>query len=335
MKLIFICLIAIVAINAHLTTEEAFGSFQSWTSLHNKVYTSTKEYMNRFKIYTDNLNFIEEHNRSNKGFTVAMNKFGDLTREEFGAMYNNFGTGANPFQSCPTSHVNSGVAAPDSVDWRTKGAVTGVKNQGQCGSCWAFSTTGSMEGAWFLAKGKLVSLSEQNLVDCSGSQGNYGCNGGLMDLAFQYIYNGNGVGTSGIDTESSYPYTAQDGSCSWSQSNVGATLSNAVYCIDVNTEDESALQDAVVKQPVSVAIDASQSSFQFYSSGVYNEPDCSSSQLDHGVLAVGYGVDNGTPYWLVKNSWGTDWGMQGYIEMSRNANNQCGIATAASYPVIA
>jgi cathepsin L len=184
-----------------------------------------------------------------------------------------------------------------------------------------------MEGAWFIKHQSLVSLSEQNLIDCSVAQGNEGCNGGLMDQAFQYV-----ISNNGIDTEASYRYSATGpNACRFSRSNVGATISNYH---DVRSGDEAGLLDAVYLNPTSVAIDASHQSFQFYDGGVYNEPACSSSQLDHGVLAIGYGTYQGSAYWLVKNSWGTSWGLSGYIMMSRNRNNQCGIATAASYPIV-
>jgi len=221
--------------------------------------------------------------------------------------------------------VQTGVTG-DLVNWVNKGAVTPIKNQGQCGSCWSFSATGSMEGQQFIKKNTLVSLSEQNLVDCSTAQGNDGCNGGLMDQAFQYV-----ISNKGIDTEASYPYTATGpNTCEYSAQNIGDTISGFQ---DITSGSESALQTASDGQPVSVAIDASNTSFQLYTSGVYYEPACSSSQLDHGVLVVGYGNDDSnTAYWLVKNSWGTDWGMNGFIQMSRNKNNNCGIATMASYP---
>jgi cathepsin L len=178
---------------------------------------------------------------------------------------------------------------------------------GQCGSCWSFSTTGSTEGANFLKHGRLTSLSEQNLVDCSTSYGNHGCNGGLMDYAFEYI-----IRNKGIDTEASYPYHASQGTCRYNKQHSGGEL---VSYTNVPSGNEGALLHAVATQPTSVAIDASHSSFQFYKGGVYDEPACSSTRLDHGVLAVGWGVRDGKDYWLVKNSWGADWGLAGYIEV--------------------
>jgi cathepsin L len=255
-----------------------------------------------------------------------MNKYGDLSSAEFNTLFK----GLKPTTPVIGEEIEIDTSAlPSSVDWRTKGVVTGIKNQGQCGSCWSFSTTGSLEGAHALHTGSLVGLSEQNLVDCSQAQGNDGCDGGLMDDAFQYIIQNNG-----IDTEASYPYTAQDGTCHYSASNCGSTLQS--YSDVTPSGSEASLQTASANiGPVSVAIDASHNSFQFYSSGVYYEPDCSSTALDHGVLAVGYGSSSGSDYWIVKNSWGTDWGMNGYIWMSRNRNNNCGIATMASYPISA
>jgi len=174
-----------------------------------------------------------------------------------------------------------------------------------------------------------VSLSEQNIIDCSYTWGNQGCNGGLMDDSFQYIQD-----NGGIDTEDDYPFTGQNQSCQYDSTASGGVNTGFV---DVPSGDESRLQEVVATiGPVSVAIDASQPSFQSYSSGIYNETECSSTQLDHAVLVVGYGTtsDTNTDFWLVKNSWGTSWGINGYIRMARNSNNQCGIATSASYPLV-
>ena len=217
---------------------------------------------------------------------------------------------------------------PDSVDWRTQGYVTAVKNQGECGGCWAFSAVASLEGQHFKAAGKLVALSEQNLIDCSRAQGNEGCEGGLIDQGFQYIIN-----NKGIDTEASYPYNGIDQTCSFKTANIGATCSGL---IDIPSGNEDDLTKAVASVgPISVAIDASHVSFQFYSSGIYFEPECSSTELDHSPTVVGYGsLGSGQDYYILKNSWGTLWGDQGYILMSRNKNNNCGIATMASYPIV-
>jgi len=221
----------------------------------------------------------------------------------------------------------NGKPTAQSVDWRDKGVVTPVKDQQQCGSCWAFSAVASMEGQLALNTSKLVSLSEQNLVDCSTEQGNQGCNGGLMDLAFQYVIDNNG-----IDTEESYPYEGFDDDCQYDPKSVGAHITSFT---DIQSGSEKDLESAVTTiGPISVAIDAGHQSFQLYKSGVYNEAKCGSSErsLNHGVTAVGYGTQNGKDYWIVKNSWGTTWGTKGYILMSRNSKNQCGIATMSSYP---
>jgi len=319
MKSVLLFVVLLVANVLAFTDFEYQSAFTFWMQQNQKSY-SHEEFQHRYRIFRNNMDFIEAHNKLNKKFTVAMNQFGDLTSSEFANLF--LGTRSALKAANVTTSIR--VRAPVSWDWRTKGVVTVIKNQGQCGSCWSFSTTGSTEGCHALKGKKLVSLSEQNLMDCSTAQGNQGCNGGLMTQAMDYI-----ISNGGIDTEASYPYTAANGNCHYNPANSGATLSGYT---NVNTGDENDLLAKVSMGPTSVAIDASQNSFQFYSSGVYDEPNCSSTQLDHGVLAIGWGVSSGTPYWLVKNSWGTTWGQQGYIWMSRNANNQCGIATSATLP---
>jgi len=323
MKMLLVLALVAIAF-AELQDSTIKSMFDDWKLANGRAYQNTKEHNYRLAVFAKNARFVHNWDEQARGFKVGLNAFADMTNAEFRAAFN----GMNITKTGPKLLTKTQDMAPASVDWRKHGAVTGVKNQGQCGSCWSFSATGSTEGAWFLKKGSLVSLSEQNLVDCSTAQGNQGCNGGLMDQAFQYV-----ISNGGIDTESSYPYTATGpNSCQYSANNIGATLTSFT---DVSSGDENALKNAVSKTPVSVAIDASNESFQLYQSGVYNEPACSSTQLDHGVLAVGYDTtSDGTAYWIVKNSWGTSWGQNGYIWMSRNANNQCGIATAASYPIV-
>jgi cathepsin L len=256
-----------------------------------------------------------------------MNKFGDLTNKEFVEMVNGLSIPSTTSNDHQTFLPPLNFDLPTSVDWRKKGYVTGIKDQGQCGSCWAFSAVGSLEGQWFRKTGKLISLSEQNLVDCSTTEGNEGCDGGWMDWAFTYIKK------QGIESEKAYPYVAEDQDCAYDPKKKVASDTGFV---DIAAMNETALQTAIASVgPISVAIDASADSFQLYASGVYNEPACSTTELDHGVLAVGYDTDaTGGDYYIVKNSWGTSWGMQGYIWMSRNKDNQCGIATKSSYPSV-
>jgi len=312
-----------------IKVEEDELQWKAWKSFHGKSYATESEEAMRKAIWRDNLKKITEHNSQGHSYMLAMNHFGDLTQNEFSFFYLGMPSySLNQTKRSGSTYMEpSHVSLPTEVDWRKEGYVTGVKNQGQCGSCWAFSTTGSLEGQHFKKTGQLVSLSEQNLVDCSTSYGNHGCRGGLMDNAFRYI-----KANGGIDTEASYPYEAKNGKCRYNSSNTGATETGYV---DIPKGDEEALQSAAATVgPISVAIDARHMSFQFYYSGVYNEQSCSSTKLDHAVLVVGYGTYQGQDYWLVKNSWGTGWGMQGYIMMSRNKNNQCGIATGASYPLV-
>ncbi|BES99578.1 cathepsin [Nesidiocoris tenuis] len=326
---IIIALACVLAVGLTMPTDND-AEWENFKRTYGKNYGNADSESMRRNIYFQNKDKVAEHNELYKkglvSYGVKINGLADLLPHEAAKMLNGYRKGT-PSNEPRETYKPSGNSLPASTDWRSKNAVTPIKNQGQCGSCWAFSTTGSLEGQWALKKGKLISLSEQQLVDCSGNYGNDGCEGGLMDQAFQYI-----KANGGLDTESSYPYTGEDDSCAFNKKNVAATVTGYV---DIPTGNEAALQDASANiGPISVAIDASNWSFQLYAEGVYNEPDCSSTSLDHGVLVVGYGSDSGSDYWLVKNSWGTDWGINGYIKMSRNKNNQCGIATQASYPLV-
>jgi C1A family cysteine protease len=305
-----------------------FPSFDEWSIFYGKTYEPTeRDY--RETVYNTNLETIMLHNEGNSTWRMEVNKFADLTPAEFSSRF--LGLTKRPSRKLRSAEfVGNASALPTSVDWSAKGAVTPIKNQEQCGSCWAFSTTGSVEGAWFIAKGQLPSLSEQQLVDCSTAEGNQGCNGGLMDYAFEYI-----IKNKGITTEAAYPYTATGpNKCQAAGKPVAATLSGYK---DVSPNSETALLTAIVQQPVSVAVEADQSVFQFYSGGVMNS--ACGTQLDHGVLAVGYGTaSSGGDYYKVKNSWGADWGEQGYILLARgtsfNPSGQCGIQMQPSYPVV-
>jgi len=333
MHLISVLAVVVLAFSCTLAFDAKLNQhWKLWKEFNNKRYSDAEEHVRR-ATWESNLKKVQEHNlQADLGvhtFWLGMNKYADMSVTEFAKKMNGYNVTmrGEHTQDRHTFTFNPLTDLPDTVDWRDKGYVTPIKDQGQCGSCWAFSSTGSLEGQHFKATGKLVSLSEQNLVDCSGKQGNMGCNGGLMDQAFQYIKD-----NMGIDTEDSYPYEAVDNQCRFKAANVGATDTGFT---DITSKDENALQQAVATVgPISVAIDAGHTSFQLYKHGVYNEPFCSQVRLDHGVLAVGYGTDTGKDYWLVKNSWGTGWGDSGYIKMSRNKRNQCGIATASSYPLV-
>merc|ERR1719232_2226007 len=327
----------VCAVSAVSFFEVVAEEWETWKTFHGKNYSGHTEEKFRFKIFMENKARIARHNQrahsGEKSYFLKMNHYGDLLHHEFTGAMNGYDYAAKkllraqPDNARVTWIAPENVDLPAQVDWRTKGAVTPVKDQGQCGSCWAFSTTGALEGQHFRKTGRLVSLSEQNLVDCSKSFGNNGCNGGLMDNAFRYI-----KANGGIDTEGSYPYDGEEEQCHFSRSDIGATDKGFV---DVAQGDEDALKAAIATVgPVSVAIDAGHPTFQFYHQGIYNEPDCSPMNLDHGVLAVGYGTTEEGDYWLVKNSWNTTWGDEGYIKMSRNKDNQCGIASCASYPVV-
>ncbi|XP_030752471.1 cathepsin L-like [Sitophilus oryzae] len=338
MKLLLILAAVVISCQAVSFYDLVQEQWSSFKMQHSKNYDSETEERFRMKIFMENAHKVAKHNKLfSQGFVkfkLGLNKYADMLHHEFVSTLNGFNKTKNNILK--GSDLNdavrfispANVKLPDTVDWRDTGAVTEVKDQGHCGSCWSFSATGSLEGQHFRKTGKLVSLSEQNLVDCSGRYGNNGCNGGLMDNAFRYIKD-----NGGIDTEKSYPYLAEDEKCHYKAQNSGATDKGFV---DIEEGNEDDLKAAVATVgPVSIAIDASHETFQLYSDGVYSDPECSSQELDHGVLVVGYGTsDDGQDYWLVKNSWGPSWGLNGYIKMARNQDNMCGVASQASYPLV-
>ena len=326
---------AIDIVDKDLETEDSLWSlYERWRS-HHTVSRDLDEKQKRFNVFKENARYIHEFNkRKDAPYKLRLNKFADLTNHEFRSTY--AGSRINhhrALRGSPSGAADSFKyqnvdihSLPASVDWRLKGAVAPVKDQGQCGSCWAFSTVAAVEGINQIKTNKLVSLSEQELIDCDTEQNN-GCNGGLMDYAFEFIKK-----NGGITSEAAYPYAAEDGSCA-AEKNVPVVTIDGHENVPAN--DENALLKAVANQPVSIAIEASGFDFQFYSEGVFTG-SCG-TELDHGVAIVGYGkTQHGTKYWIVRNSWGPDWGEKGYIRMLRGTSHShglCGLALEASYPI--
>ncbi|KAA8537375.1 hypothetical protein F0562_026938 [Nyssa sinensis] len=301
--------------------------FESWMSKHGKTYQSFEEKLHKFEVFKDNLKHIDDRNKKVSNYWLGLNEFADLSHEEFKKMY--LGLKAElpkrRRESPEEFTYRDVVDLPKSVDWRKKGAVTNVKNQGSCGSCWAFSTVAAVEGINQIVTGNLTSLSEQELIDCDTTF-NHGCNGGLMDYAFSFI-----ISNGGLHKEEDYPYLMEEGTCDERKEESEVVTISGYH--DVPENSEESLLKALANQPLSVAIQASGRDFQFYSGGVF-DGHCG-TELDHGVAAVGFGSTKGLDYIIVKNSWGSKWGEKGYIRMKRNNGKPqglCGIYKMASYP---
>jgi cathepsin H len=314
--------------------------FSAWATAYNRKYTSEAERKMRLGLYAASARLVEEHNtkipEGSDRYRLGLNEFADMSDSEFmemyglGSMQGQEDCSATNKKNLKTTPTVIPADLPASIDWRSKGIVSPVKNQGHCGSCWTFSTTGALEAHYKKKFGRFVSLSEQQLLDCAGNYDNHGCNGGLPSHAFQYL-----IENGGLDTERAYPYEmkSEGTKCRFRKWGVGVHV-KAVH--NITQFDETELEVAVgTVGPVSIAFQVA-SDFRLYAGGVYDSSVCQNKPKDvnHAVLAVGYGVSNeGTKYWIIKNSWGTSWGTQGYFMMKRGVN-MCGVSDCASYPIL-
>ncbi|RVE73909.1 hypothetical protein OJAV_G00035910 [Oryzias javanicus] len=314
--------------------EAVLTEWEIWKSINGINYDERDDVQRRV-IWEENQKMIRDHNQGflmgMRPFSLGMNKYGDLTGQEYrvlqGAVMNAHFVKRGKEVSARRLRYNARKSEAAFVDYRNMGYVTEVKDQGYCGSCWAFSTTGAIEGQIVKKTGQLLSLSEQNLVDCSRPYGTHGCSGAWMANAYDYVL------SNGLQTTDTYPYTSVDTQPCFYDSRLAAAHIKDYRFIPQG--DEQALADAVATVgPITVAIDADHASFLFYSSGIYDESNCDPNRLSHAVLLVGYGSEEGQDYWIIKNSWGSSWGEGGYMRLIRNGSNTCGIASYALYPIL-
>jgi cathepsin H len=315
--------------------------FSAWATAYNKKYPSESEKKKRLGLYAASARMVQEHNSkipaNSDKYRLGLNEYADMSDAEF---FQHFGLGTMKGQEdCSATHGGTmklkgetprPADLPLSIDWREKGVVSPVKNQGHCGSCWTFSTTGALEAHYKKKFNRWVNLSEQQLLDCAGNYDNHGCNGGLPSHAFQYIHE-----NGGLDTERAYPYEmkSEGTKCRMRKWGVGVQV-KGVH--NITQFDETELEVAVgTVGPVSIAFQVA-NDFRLYAGGVYDSTVCQNQPKDvnHAVLAVGYGVSpDGTKYWIIKNSWGESWGVKGFFNMKRGVN-MCGVSDCASYPIL-
>ncbi|XP_037917795.1 procathepsin L-like isoform X1 [Hermetia illucens] len=319
---------------ANLPLPGTISNFADFVAKTGKKYASRAEQTLREGIFKANQVLADKHNELFKAgkstFEMGVNFLSDLKPEEF--LSGLTGRKKNPKGESKVKNRKSAappsVAVPDSFDWREKGGVTPVKFQGlECGACWSFAVTGSIEGHVFRKTGQLINLSEQNLVDCSTDYGNTGCDGGYHDYGYEYV-----IENQGISKAEPYPYLEKQEKCQYKETERGTMIKGYVALPPGN---ETLIKEVVATLgPVAASVNAGPDSFQLYKGGIYDDQECNKDEVNHEILIVGYGSENGKDYWIIKNSWTDKWGEKGYMKLPRNANSFCGIASEGSYPVV-
>lgn len=344
MKVLITLATITAVVTAYTTTSfETFPSFKQFKLLYNKTYASNAVELYREQIYKQNIAFITTENKKKHSYTLGINEFADINHDEFFLDYSSEQISTTTTTTKPKiENTNKRFLKsqidnprwndfPHTIDWVSQGRVTSVKNQGNCGSCWSLSTIGAIEGIHAITTGNLISLSSQQLIDCSTDYGNIGCNGGIPIWSYEYI-----IDNGGICSEQNYTYTGTDKECHKCD-----PIVKIQGYRNITTNSASALLNALTKQPISVIIEADKQIFQFYKSGVITT--CCGDTLDHAVLAVGYGVNSvGQRYFKLKNSWGITWGDKGYVyfgadkisNMENGGSGVCGIFSMPTFPIM-